>query len=34
VAGGVAAALWLYGLISLAGLAAFFVAIPLFGMRD
>jgi MFS family permease len=34
VAGGVAAALWLYGSISLAGLAAIFVAIPLFRMRD
>jgi MFS family permease len=34
VAGGAAAALWLYGLISLAGLAAVFVVIPLFRMGD
>jgi MFS family permease len=34
VTGGVAAALWLYGLISLAGLAAVFVVIPLFRTRE
>jgi len=34
IAGGMAAAIWLYGLISLAGLAAFCVAIPLYRRRD
>ncbi|MDB5524451.1 MAG: major Facilitator Superfamily protein [Rhizobium sp.] len=34
VAGGVAAAFWLYGLVSLAGLAALLVAVPLSRMRD
>lgn len=34
VAGGVTAAFWLYGLIALSGLAAVFVVIPLYRMRD